>query len=104
MHNWIVKGRRKGASSWSGLTTANHLKWIMRMYTLRSVKETRKQIKYVYDTPYNWNHSLYLVKQKFTKEELSFVNELFHALDQGNLALIKGIIHSKNKKNGSSII
>lgn len=69
-------------------------------YFLIKKDETNKKIVYIYYTPYSrdWQSELYLIKSKFSKEDLDFIDELFKNLSKDNLAIIKGLISARNEK------
>lgn len=59
----------------------------------------KKRIIYKFRTPKSRFsvYSLWFHKNLYSKEELDLVDNLFDNLDEGNLAIIKGILHSKLK-------
>lgn len=59
--------------------------------------ETKTQIQWSYSTISIRNHLLWVIKSKYSKEEIDLIDELFKNLDSSNLIIIKKIIASKYK-------
>lgn len=72
--------------------------WINDMppYKLDKRIDCRNKIKYVYFNHYKYSE-IWFEKSKYSDAEIQLVDELFNNLDAGNLAMIKGILHSKTK-------
>ena len=69
--------------------------YLFKSYELREIRKQGKRIIYRFSTPKNFNSELYFIKDNYTDEEFTLITDLFKNLDQGNLAIIKGILHSK---------
>lgn len=85
-----------------GFMDLKHEKFYSRTkYSFFNRKESKKQIAYYYNNPkrYKLGSMIYIVKDKFTSEEIKLVDDLFNNLDEGNLQIIKGIINSKFRKH-----
>ena len=89
-------------SNWGGFSHSSHL-WALRStYLLIGVHHNGRRVKYSYNSPCSYPSTsswLYLIKSKYSKDELQVIDDLFYNLDEGNLAIIKGIINSKSGKN-----
>lgn len=63
---------------------------------LKEKIQTKERIKYIYFQGCKYSE-IWFQESKYSKEEMKLVDELFANLDESNLAMIKGILHSKTK-------
>jgi len=62
-----------------------------------SKKILKTTVRYTYYNNHGRYAEIWFKPSKYSKEELDFVDDLFNNLDEGNLAIIKGVLHSKTK-------
>jgi len=76
---------------------------IQGKYTFLGKVERGRSIFYNYTTPKHmtgYSSNLWVIKSRYSSEEIQFIEELFSNLNADNLSLIKAVIHSKYIKDG----
>lgn len=68
------------------------------IFLISKFKHNPKRIDYIYRNNSPFYKSMFIITNRFNKEELLLIDNLFENLDKSNLEIIKGIINN-NKKN-----